>query len=130
MSKTVSFDFDGTLSRSDVQEYFKELMSRGVDCWVVTSRYDDLHKHLYPNNPTNEDLWKVIDELGLPRHKVMFRNMESKCDFLLCTNIVWHLDDDEYTLDDLNNYTKVIGVDVKDNIWKNLCNNLLENSII
>ena len=124
--KTVTFDFDGTLSRSDVQEYFKELMSRGIDCWVVTSRFDDLHRHLYRPNPTNEDLWEVIDSLGLPRHKVRFCNMENKHTYLIGTDIIWHLDDDEYTIDDLNNYTKVIGVDVHDNMWKNVCNNLLE----
>ena len=46
----VTFDFDGTLSRNDVQEYALELMSKGVDVWVVTSRYDELHKHRYQIN--------------------------------------------------------------------------------
>ena len=53
----VTFDFDGTLSRADVQEYALELISKGVDVWVVTSRYDELQKHRYQINPTNDDLW-------------------------------------------------------------------------
>ena len=126
MRKTVSFDFDGTLSRPDVQEYFKELVSRGIDCWVVTSRYDDLHKHLYPNNPTNEDLWKVIDELGLPRYKVRFCNMTPKIDYLDCANVIWHLDDDEVELDDISHYSGVMGFNINDNAWKRKCNNWLK----
>ena len=30
----VTFDFDGTLSRKDVQEYAIELIERGIDVWV------------------------------------------------------------------------------------------------
>jgi len=41
--KIVTFDFDATLSRPDVQEYAKELIEKGIDVWVVTARYDDLH---------------------------------------------------------------------------------------
>ena len=29
--KTVTFDFDNTLSRPDVQEYAKKLIKRGID---------------------------------------------------------------------------------------------------
>ena len=38
-SLIVSFDFDSTLSRKDVQEYAKELLERGIDVWVVTTVY-------------------------------------------------------------------------------------------
>ena len=37
----VSFDFDGTLSRKDVQEYAKSLVNSGLEVWIVTSRFDD-----------------------------------------------------------------------------------------
>ena len=108
MSKTVTFDFDGTLSRSDVQEYFKELIERGIDCWIVTSRYDDLHKHLYPFNPTNEDLWRIIDELNFPRHKVVFCNMAEKLNYLTGTNVLWHLDDDYISVKEISDYSDVL----------------------
>ena len=120
--KTVTFDFDGTLSRPDVQEYFKELIGKGIDCWVVTSRYDDLHKHLYQGNPTNEDLWEVIDRLGLPRHKVRFCNMVNKYHYLSNTDVIWHLDDDEIETYYLNNYAKITGIYINYSAWKQLCN--------
>ena len=37
----VSFDFDGTLSRKDVQNFAKSLVNTGYDVWIVTSRFDD-----------------------------------------------------------------------------------------
>ena len=37
----VSFDFDGTLSRKDVQKLAKELVSEGHEVWIVTSRFSD-----------------------------------------------------------------------------------------
>jgi hypothetical protein len=60
---TVTIDFDSTLSRRDVQEYAVELIGRGVDVWVLTSRYDVIHQHKYPFNATNEDLWEIIISL-------------------------------------------------------------------
>ena len=36
--KKVSFDFDGTLSRLDVQKYAKSLIEQGFEVWIVTSR--------------------------------------------------------------------------------------------
>ena len=57
----VSFDFDGTLEFQDVQNYARTLMQSGVDVWVVTTRWDENHKHKYGLNPTLDDLWEVID---------------------------------------------------------------------
>lgn len=34
----VSFDFDGTLEPPIVQQYAKELIEKGIEVWVVTSR--------------------------------------------------------------------------------------------
>jgi hypothetical protein len=39
--KKVSFDFDSTLSRDDVQEFASDLIDLGFDVWVVTSRFND-----------------------------------------------------------------------------------------
>jgi len=54
-TKIVTFDFDSTLSQKIVQDFAKSLMLKGVDVYVLTSRYDELHRHRYPLNPTNED---------------------------------------------------------------------------
>ena len=71
----VTFDFDGTLSRKDVQEYAIELMKKRIDVWVLTTRYDELHKHRYEPNPTNDDLWEVIYSLNIPRWKVRLEKL-------------------------------------------------------
>jgi len=35
----VSFDFDATLSRYDVEEYATELIQRNIDVYICTSRF-------------------------------------------------------------------------------------------
>lgn len=117
----LTFDFDGTLTRPEVQDYFLELIERGFDCWVLTSRYDDLHKHRYPKNPTNEDLWELIDKLNFPRYKVKFMNMESKGIYLSFTDVLWHLDDDDEDLLDIFEEAQTRQIDVKTNRWKERC---------
>lgn len=128
-SLIVSFDFDSTLSRKDVQEYAKELLQRGIDVWIVTSRYDELHKHRYQHNPTNNDLWAVIDELNIPRWKVRFTCMESKSLYLIHTKIVWHLDDDTVELYEMRyNKCQTVGISVNSGNWKQKCERYLERS--
>lgn len=125
----VSFDFDSTLSRKDVQEYAKQLIERGIDVWVVTSRYDELHKHRYPHNPTNDDLWEVVDELNIPRWKVRFTCMESKSLYLLYTDVIWHLDDDSVELAEIRyNKCTTVAISVKSSSWKQKCERYIERS--
>lgn len=38
--KSVSIDFDGTLSRVTIQDYAKSLIKRGIDVYVTTSRVE------------------------------------------------------------------------------------------
>ncbi len=118
----VSFDFDGTLSRPDVQEYAKELIEKGIEVIVTTSRFDESNKHLYPVNPTNEDLYAVTDSLGIKRENIYFTNMDDKINYLH-NDIAWHLDDDEYELWEIfNSDLNVEGVDVNDDDWRWKCN--------
>lgn len=129
MDKIVSFDFDSTLSRRDVQEYAKELMQRGVDVWVVTSRYDELHKHRYPLNPTNEDLWSVIDDLGIPRWKVRFTCMRPKAEYLVKSYVAWHLDDDNIELFEIRNHNcTTVGINVTSGGWRQKCERILSKT--
>lgn len=124
----VTIDFDGTLSRNDVKEYAKELIDRGIDVWVLTSRYDNLHKHLWEHNPTNDDLYAVLDIVGIPYHKTIFLNMYNKADYLDNTFVVWHLDDDKETIDEINHhskYTGVKGIHVNAPNWRQQCERTL-----
>lgn len=125
----VSVDFDSTLSKKNVQEYVKELLERGIEVWIVTSRYDDLHLHKY-DNPSydNTDIFAVADELGIPRWKIRFTCMDWKCEYLLNTKVLWHLDDDEKELYHLKNSgAKTVGIQVESGSWKNKCERLIRN---
>ncbi len=124
---TVSFDFDETLSRPDVQEYAKELIAKGINVWVITARHDDNHIHRYEEKHwSNLDLWPVIDELGIPRWKVRFMCNEPKFIYLENTNIIWHLDDNPNELLWINNSeATTIGIQVLSSDWKQQCNRIL-----
>lgn len=124
---TVTIDFDGTLEKKNVQKYVKELMQRGIDVWILTARFDELHQHKYLSNPRNSDLWEVIDRLNIPRYKVIFRNMQSKADYLEGTNVLFHLDDDMIELEDIRSNTACFtkGIYVYDNFIEK-CEKLLK----
>lgn len=123
----VSFDFDGTLSELSVQEYAKELIEAGHEVWVVTTRWDENHKHRYELNPTLDDLWDVVDNLGIPRHRVRFTCMEWKYTYLKGTSFLWHLDDnsDEITYAELNTCNVPI-IHVYNDTWMEQCNKKLK----
>lgn len=126
----VSFDFDETLSRKDVQEYAAELLEQGIEVWVVTTRWDENHKHKYDFNPTLDDLWEVVDRLGIPRHHVRFTCMEWKHTYLNGTNFIWHLDDNpgEFSAAKTNG-CNVPMIQVDANGWMLKCNRLLNNAV-
>jgi len=122
----VSFDFDGTLSEESVQEYAKQLIDRGVEVWVVTTRWDENHKHKYPVNPTLDDLWEVVDRLGIPRWRVRFTCMQWKATYLDGTHFVWHLDDnyqEAYQARQIECNVPIVSVDV-DNL-EDFCEQLI-----
>jgi len=128
MNKRVSFDFDDTLTREDVQEYAKELISKGVEVFVVTKRYDELHKHLWADNPTNDDLWEVTNRLGIPERNVIFTNVQPKSKVLLGSNVLWHLDDTVEVLHDIHRNSETLPVYVENDVWKKICNRLLKDN--
>jgi len=124
----VSFDFDGTLEFQNVQDYAAQLLKRGIEVWVVTTRWDENHKHKYPLNSTLDDLWEVVDRLGIPRWHVRFTCMEWKATYLKGTNFVWHLDDND---EEVSKCKKLQGcnvpiIDVFGNSWEEKCERLLK----
>ncbi len=132
MKLTVSFDFDGTLAMPHVQEFAKELLDLGIEVRVTTTRYDDMHCHKYGYRwpPVLDDLWEVVDRLQIPRHHVRFTNMEWKSKYLLGTNFVFHLDDNEEEFHHARyDSVKVPMVQVNGGSWKKKCLKLLEKSV-
>lgn len=136
----ISFDFDKTLSRPDVQEYCKKLIKHGVEVWVVTSRFDDNHVHRWPEvfpgadwlhwyeppNIPNWDLYQVTDNLGIPRHRIRFTCMEDKWRYLHRTTFIWHLDDNYVEFERAEEFGCTVPfIDVTQFDWKKQCNTLL-----
>jgi hypothetical protein len=138
----VSFDFDGTLERTDVQEYAAQLIKLGVEVWVVTTRYDSNHQHkwfkAYPeelwakitSNTTgdpNAKLWAVVDRLGIPRYHVRFTCMEWKYTYLNGTKFLWHLDDNPEEFKHARNHDcNITMIQVESGSWKQKCEKLIE----
>ena len=125
----VSFDYDATLSRKDVQEFAKKLVSRGIEVWIVTSRFDDetaKEKAWWWIKDQNNNLFEVADECGIRRENIKFTNMESKSIFLKDKAFTFHLDDDYIELlDILESVDKCLPVNVDHFEWKETCLNVL-----
>lgn len=124
----LSFDFDGTLDRKDVQDFCRKMMRWGHEVWVCTMRTKEYNDALYKiadkTLPANYDLYKVTDDLKIPRERIIFTEMEEKSKFL--EGFVWHLDDDWMVLKELELNSNVKGIDVRKSFWKNNCMENLE----
>lgn len=120
--KKVSFDFDSTLSREDVQDFAQELSYRGFDVWIVTSRARKIG-----NMDWNADLFYVANRLRIPNDKIVFTEGNMKADFFKENNdFIFHLDDDSVELNFINKETKVVGISCwKNNSWKEKCLKLI-----
>lgn len=127
MRKKVSFDFDKTLERADVQEFAKELISDGIQVWICTNRegkYKD-SKH----RSKNLDLIKVAKNLGIPKTRIIFTNLDDKYNYLH-EDFLFHLDDDPYELDLIHRKTNIRAISCYgNNNWKNKCLYALDDKI-
>lgn len=128
----ISFDYDNTLSRSKLQDYAKELVQRGFELWIVTSRYDSTSKY---TSKMIEDwgiknlqfehnkLFKVADEIGIAKEHIIFMNMQPKKEFFKDNrDFIFHIDDDAVELMTIK-YVNV--VDSLNGNWKGLCEDLI-----
>jgi len=123
MKNKVSFDFDSTLSRNDVQGYAQSLIKKGFDVWICTSR-------LSPENSDkgwNDDLFAISDKIGISRENIIFCNYENKSVSLKDKSFLFHLDDDWIELNFINAETDVVGISCFGNQkWKSKCDKVLE----
>lgn len=133
MSK-VSFDYDGTLSKTSVQAYAKSLVEAGHEVWITTSRYDSIDKYSkeevkdwqIEHLPTAwTKLFDVADEIGISREHIIFTNKEPKLPYVKEQNFLWHLDDDLEERDSITMNSKTMGIWAINTHWKDKCNNLL-----
>ena len=128
--RKVSFDFDSTLSRKDVQELAKELVNEGFEVWIVTSRFDDetgMSKNWHWIKGQNQNLFNIASECGIKTENIKFTCMEPKINFLENKGFIFHLDDDDIELMDiLESKDKCIPVNVQHFEWKETCREVLK----
>lgn len=128
--KKVSFDFDSTLSRPYIQKYAKELLEKGFEVWIVTSRTEDPPVWIIGGNKikqTNDDLFNIAEKIGIQRDNIIFTEYNPKSEFFKNNNdFIFHLDDDSIELDFINKETKVKGISCWNNTtWRRKCDKML-----
>lgn len=122
----VSFDYDSTLSDDFVQLYAEELIKRGLEVWIVTSRNGDAKAPKGHNN----DLYHVADKVGIPRENIHFTNGKAKYKYLKKYDFIWHLDDDQYEIDTIQEHTTIQAINViRSSSWMGICERLLNEKI-
>lgn len=130
----VSFDFDDTLDMPIMQEYAKELINKGIDVHIVTTRYEDVTNYseyfAYPKTYKHQhrELFRVASLLTIPEENIHFTNMDWKYTYFKDnSDFIWHLDDNPKECDLLDRHTSIIGICHDDSTWKMKCEKLLEN---
>lgn len=133
----VSFDFDGTLERESIQRYAKELVERGHEVWIVTSRFgdDERYKTFFqttiPVGRTNEDLFEIATSLGIPRERVHFTDMDDKWPFFkYYQEMLWHIDDDWVENRQILKNTKTKAIDSIGPNWKGKCERIIKKKML
>lgn len=130
----VSFDFDETLDQPHIQEYAKELIERGIEVHVLTTRYEDINNYpIYKDNKNyfkemQKSLFSVAEKVGIKKKNIHFTNMDWKAAWLIHNpyDFIWHLDDYHKECDNLNAFTETIGIcHLGGGSWINKCNKLL-----
>ena len=96
----VSFDFDDTLDRPDVQHFAEQLHKAGYQVWIVTSRTSNERAG---NDTWNNDLFFVAECLGIKN--IHFCNLQPKRKFFEDNDFLFHLDDDIDDVQDISRNT-------------------------
>lgn len=125
----VSFDFDGTLSRKDVQEYAKSLVNSGLEVWIVTSRIATepaLAKGWHWIERQNKELYDVADQVGIKKENIIFTEFVDKIQFLKGKDFIFHIDDDvDELMAILNSKDSCKTVNVDHFEWKQTCESFI-----
>ena len=115
----VSFDFDSTLERKDVQEFAIRLKQMGYNIWITTTRHLDSPIINMDMSESNNDLYKVAMSIGIPHSNIIFTNGEDKEFSVFTGNFKFHLDDCDWEIMEINK-TSNIGVHLSAN-WEEIC---------
>lgn len=85
----VSIDFDDTLSTQRGQEMAKMLLDQGVNLFIVTRR----------SKSESEDVYKIAEELGIPKENIYFTEGAYKWETIKKLGIDEHIDNNEKELE-------------------------------
>lgn len=127
----VSFDYDETLSKPDVQMFAGKLLQNDLlEIWIVTSRLDDKsfdqkYGQGYKFN-CNEDLFEVAKQLKIPRKRIVFTKREWKYLFFKNRDFAIHIDDLPQDIAYIRSETSMFCVDVVRGDWKRQTNKLIK----
>ena len=117
----VSFDFDSTLSRKCVQDYAQELIFRGFEVHIVTSRFEKAALNR-SNSYNNADLFGVAERLGIPKERIHFTNGANKSGFFKENpDFLFHLDDDFLELEDRLEMVQLAALEADENRCNGRC---------
>lgn len=90
--KKISFDFDGTLEFNEVQEFAKELIEKGYNVCILTTRFSDPTRYNFNATKLHQRLFDVAKGLGI--EEIHFTEYEFKYKSIDSYGIDIHLDDD------------------------------------
>ena len=128
-SLRVSFDYDGTLSKEDVQKFAKTFIDKGVDVWIVTTRWDESSKTDNPSyyeefGDTWSEVRNIAKKLGISPNRVVFTNHTWKESYFRTNkDFIWHLDDNPEEFEGIRKLG-IFPINVNGH-FKNKCNRLL-----
>jgi hypothetical protein len=95
MKRKVSFDFDSTLDKPSIQTFAKQLVNKGFEVWIVTTRLDNTNA---PSHRWNDDLMDVARDVGIRLENIHWTNGADKWMFIKNKDFEFHIDDDWYEL--------------------------------
>lgn len=102
----ISFDFDGVLDRTDVQQCARSVMERGHEVYILTARYADPDETNGWGADWNDDLKAIAASLGIPEERWLFVGIGSKGNKAKEHGIELHIDDDMGHVSDVRHYAK------------------------
>lgn len=117
--KRASFDFDDTLELEETQNFVRELQTKGVECWIVTTRSTSKFYEVH----------QIADNLGIKKHHIIFTNGRDKIDFFKGKDdwFDFHVDDDFFEINQINCFTNIPAITIFGENWHDDCRNLLFN---
>jgi hypothetical protein len=120
--KKISFDFDDTLEHEDCQLVAKDLIERGFNVCMLTSRYENPSRYSFP--VSHSELFRIAAELGIK--EIIFTNFTWKYLSIDKYDIDFHVDDNYHDeVQPINNSCKARAITCMGD-WKNRLYNMLE----